>query len=393
MTRRSDRRGTIVGFVMAVLLLTACLVEPSEPNSAAPVPVASGRLALLDFQTCLLEQSGEVLCWGEDGPARLTPGDGSLRFLGLSGGYTHGCGITTDSTAYCWGTNGFAEIGDGTHGNHRPMPVRVATDAKLVAISAGVYFTCALDAHGVALCWGWNNGGQAGIGQSGEDEVVVRPFPVQSTARFVALRGNCGLTRSGDVHCWGFTTGSYTDPYTLPGDCTSAYYHWYEGKPCLVPTPVRSDQRFKSLHHPQCAVATTGYGFCWGDGYYGNLGHGQFATAAREPVPVSGGIRFQQIVPGEFSACGLDLEGQAWCWGHAGAGKLGLGEPFVHQAVPGKVLTEQRFVSLAGGNARICGLTASDELWCWGANNRGVFGPTVLSGWVSIPVRVQIPDL
>lgn len=75
------------------------------------------------------------------------------------------------------------------------------------------------------------------------------------------------------------------------------------------------------------------------------------------------------------------------------AGKLGRGEPFIHQAIPGKVLTDQRFVSLAGGNARICGLTVSDEHWCWGVNNRGVFGPAVPSGWVSVPVRVQIPDL
>ena len=47
-----------------------------------------------------------------------------LTFKG-AGGFGHSCGVTTDARAYCWGGNGYGQLGDGTQ-IQRLLPVPVA---------------------------------------------------------------------------------------------------------------------------------------------------------------------------------------------------------------------------------------------------------------------------
>ena len=37
------------------------------------------------------------------------------------------------------------------------------------------------------------------------------------------------------------------------------------------------------------------------------------------------GVTFSQLVVGQTSACGLDGNGQTWCWGRANFGQVGDG--------------------------------------------------------------------
>src|SRR5216110_2256484 len=39
------------------------------------------------------------------------PVAGGLRFTTVSAGRFHTCGLATDSTAYCWGSNGWGQLG------------------------------------------------------------------------------------------------------------------------------------------------------------------------------------------------------------------------------------------------------------------------------------------
>ena len=38
----------------------------------------------------------------------------SLTFAQVSAGSEHSCGVTTTNAAYCWGYNGWGQLGDGT---------------------------------------------------------------------------------------------------------------------------------------------------------------------------------------------------------------------------------------------------------------------------------------
>jgi hypothetical protein len=85
------------------------------------------------------------------------------------------------------------------------------------------------------------------------------------------------------------------------------------------------------------------------------------------------------------ATCGIDLEGKAYCWGNNFGGQLGLGVRGGLRAEPTPVLTDQRFVELQVTSGT-CGLTASDDVWCWGPDHPPL-------GMTPTPTRVPIPDL
>src|SRR5450830_927166 len=47
------------------------------------------------------------------GPAQCGHASGST-FTALTARYQHTCGLTSAGTAYCWGYNGYGQLGDGT---------------------------------------------------------------------------------------------------------------------------------------------------------------------------------------------------------------------------------------------------------------------------------------
>ena len=94
-------------------------------------------------------------------------------------GTTRTCGILTGSV-YCWGTNAYGQLGNGTHGGGSPSvnasttPVKVVRDTyptgigtkKVIDMSSGGYFNCIIIEGGEVYCWGQNNNGQLGIGST-----------------------------------------------------------------------------------------------------------------------------------------------------------------------------------------------------------------------------------
>ena len=84
---------------------------------------------------------------------------------------------------------------------------QVLTSA-MTDVSGGHWSTCALlSSHGVE-CWGRNNAGQLGDGNSGDSSNLLIPGPPVSgisTAKAVAFGGSnaCALLARGAVQCWG----------------------------------------------------------------------------------------------------------------------------------------------------------------------------------------------
>jgi alpha-tubulin suppressor-like RCC1 family protein len=178
-------------------------------------------------------------CWGFNGSGQLGNGNfangvaptaiampaGATAYDSgtVSAGGQHACAIeantsTTPGAAWCWGSNGFGQLGTGTAvtGVERDsIPQKVAGGLAFVKIFAGQYHTCALSATGTAYCWGRNDFGQLGTPVSA---AVPTPTAVGTGVAFRSLSlgelFTCGVTgvpnavigpsqNPGTIYCWG----------------------------------------------------------------------------------------------------------------------------------------------------------------------------------------------
>ncbi len=147
-----------------------------ETPKLAPVAVTtSGDVSQLiagDDSTCAANAAGITECWGSNYSGELGVGDRAPRptpiavgpWDSLALGAVHGCGIRT-TELFCWGLNDQGQLGiDSLVETLQPTRVQPATTWTEVAVGDG--FTCALDGDRSMWCWGDNGFGQIGDGNS-----------------------------------------------------------------------------------------------------------------------------------------------------------------------------------------------------------------------------------
>jgi alpha-tubulin suppressor-like RCC1 family protein len=247
----------------------------------------------------------------------------------------------------CWGINMRGELGNNTSTDEEHTPVvvkdRLTGDplSGITAIVAGEFHSCALTSGGGVKCWGFDNYGQLGV--STNPDVCLYGDPCSKAA--VAVTGlssgvaaiasgnyhTCALmTIDGSVKCWGSNSngqlgnGNYTDsstPVAVPG-LTGA-------------VSIAAGYDFT------CVLLTGGSVQCWGSNFQGQLGNGTY-TESLAPVTVlvaPGGAALSgvsAITAGDNHACAL-VSGGIQCWGEGYDGELGFGE-FGYFAAPMQVV-------------------------------------------------------
>lgn len=297
-------------------------------DSRVPVMVGDGRplgaLTAAGGITCGL--AGELWCWGYNGSGQLGDGTNTSRgtpirvvagqtllALFLGSGATP-CALTEAAEMWCWGSNVYGQLLNGTFIASR-RPIRLATTMPLVAAASGNGHMCGLDADSLAWCWGRNELGQTGTGQTAP---VPAPAPVSGHHEFRLLVSGsehaCGLTAAGDVWCWGSNSFGQLGA-DAPFDHSTV--------PVRVSGMPRADTLVSTRDH-NCILAA-GEAWCWGSGLYGQLGATLFVSRSPVPQPVAGGVRFRTISAGTTHTCGISDDGYAWCWGRNRFGGLGNG--------------------------------------------------------------------
>jgi cysteine-rich repeat protein len=161
----------------------------SSPKQAKPIRVQS--IAVGSEHWCVLNHRRDVQCWGAGGLGQLgndeamdrtdaqladakLPSPGVIDGLSIGDSFT--CALA-EGKAYCWGQAGpqlgqpaYAEAGHNLGDESGEMstmePVALGRDAVVQSLTAGLDHVCALLTSGAVKCWGANDSGQLGLGDT-----------------------------------------------------------------------------------------------------------------------------------------------------------------------------------------------------------------------------------
>lgn len=344
---------------------TSALGSPTLPTSTptlAPARIGVDTdwavVRAGDYHTCGLRLDGSLWCWGR------VPGTGTEPSSPTRVGTSHGwsaldagdrstCGVDAGGL-YCWGENGFGQLGDGTQIT-RAAPTRIGSASDWVEAGIGGTHACAMRAGGAVSCWG------ARASHLGDGVVLGASVPTRVGTRTDWARVmsggadyTCASTMDGALWCWGITP-------------------WFGGGAAPVPRaePTQLGTQLGWSVLPQggnnhlCAIRADGGLWCWGSGVYGRLGVGSLSSFGL-PQPVGGTTTFRDVAPGDLHTCAVTSAGHLQCWGYNNAGTLG--SPSVSQTwVPIEVGTDTTWSDVGSGYWGSCATRTDGTLWCWGS--------------------------
>ncbi|MGH7680088.1 MAG: RCC1 domain-containing protein, partial [Gemmatimonadaceae bacterium] len=394
--------------VVGMLVLAGCVEQVVVPRAGVPTlddPQSGDFIAVSAGlqHTCALAADSTAYCWGSNEfgqlgtapdtatcargdrwiPCRTRPAAvvGDLKFIRISAGGRHTCGITGSGSSYCWGDNLRGELGDpAVRTISVPNPV-VGFQAFTEVVLGGEH-SCGLRADGFAFCWGANEYGQLGISSGGLG--MAAPESVRTNTRFASIvagsQRTCGRTGDGAAFCWGSTWVT---------DLNGAEFTRSQTFPARVqPAPP-----FKSLTAgtgSTCGIAAPSpimpenVASCWEGNSAGGIGDGTIAGSTT-PRTVQGNTRFVSVASGALHTCGISDSGFAYCWGAGGSGQLGVSllqiptrcgsERVPCVTTPVRVSGWRQFTQLTAGQGdHTCGLTIAGNVFCWGAGGLGQRG-------------------
>lgn len=333
--------------------------------------------------TCGIKTDDTLYCWGSNWDGQLGDGTTVAKFTpikigtdtwtDIQVGTWHTCGIkATDSKLYCWGTNSDGMVGDGS-GENKHIPTKIGDDTW-IKISAGHYYTCGIKTDGKLFCWGANEAGQLGDGTSGETscpdqtpsyDCETKPTPTKIgddtwTDVKAGVQHTCGIKTDGFLYCWGVNNNGRI------GDGTKINR--------LIPTKIGYDiwANITTGGFHSCGIKKDNTLYCWGDGYSGQLGDGSTYFSL---IPEKLNDRWTNIEAGYEHSCGIKVnDSKLYCWGDNQYGALGNGKPGEDVSNCSTKIGDDTWVKISTGWKYTCGINSDNKLYCWGYNGDGVLG-------------------
>ncbi len=334
--------------------------EMSTDARAIELDGAVKQVAAGGFHTCALLESGCIRCWGQDSEGQLLNNKESddctksEKVKQLAAGGLHTCALLVNGKVRCWGEGSDGQLGygntdsvfSGGGGSALAGFEDVRIGDSVVQIVAGAVHTCALLDSGEVLCWGANDQGQLGYGNTNSRSTYETPESVgqvQVGARVKRLAAGhhhtCALLDSGDVRCWGRGSEGQL------GYGNSDNVGDNESPKSVGNVPVfdgddGDDADVIGLAaggRHTCALLRSGSVRCWGQGFDGQLGNGcwhnigdneaphsqENDSCSKNNVDIAGNVK--ALAAGAFHTCALAETGAIHCWGDGQYGQLGNG--------------------------------------------------------------------
>lgn len=327
--------------------------------------------------TCGID-SGRLFCWGSDSSEQIGNGLGqfgnvrtplqvgsSTMWEKVAVGDAFVCGIDSGKL-FCWGQNQNGQLGNGNSSYLLAgLPMQVGTSTAWQKISAGASSVCGIQGGNI-LCWGNNSLGRLGNGSAaGVSAYTPELLGTFNSGRQVSIMNTtaCGIDE-GRLYCWGNDmTESVGNGSNLSADVT-------------FPEGIGYSTQWQSIsvgYSHTCGI-NSGKLYCWGSDFFGQLGNGATSTAnVGTPQQISTDITWQRVSSGDSHTCGINA-GKLYCWGSDSEGQIGNGSSdTADMELPAQVGTSASWQEVSAGETSTCGIDAG-KLYCWGSDYYGEIG-------------------
>lgn len=302
------------------------LIFPDQPwvlSAPTRIALAAPRaLSGSQRRSCAVDKEGRLACWGDledflDIPAADRESYEPLvrvmeeeRFDDVDVDDEHGCALTTQGQAYCWGRTSEGRLGVQVNPEVVTTPVKVSGEHVFSSLAVGRASSCGI-ADGEIYCWGSGQGGDVGEGTA-DNSAIPQRVTASNSSRFVQIEmsgtSKCALSEEGALYCWS---------------------RWFQSNDRTLTRSSGPFTKVRVLRQAYCALTTTGEIFCAGVN-----GHGLFRTASflSELTSLHLPFRTTDFVMTNSVMCALSTEGKTYCWGNDAFGEVGQGSAVIRKS-------------------------------------------------------------
>jgi alpha-tubulin suppressor-like RCC1 family protein len=366
----------------------------SNPDDCPPIENPPIQISAGLYHTCAIRKDGSLWCWGGNGFGEIgvpgapaypipvaVPLPGKAMKVAAGGGFNpelaHTCVLLEDTTVFCWGAGEQGQLGAGS-ATSANTPQKTVSLVNIIDISAGGHHTCAVKDDGALLCWGDDASGQIGNGPVLQDNVATPETVFYDVKRVGAGQEHtCAIAQDTNaLFCWGWNLDSQL------GNGTSMDQH----APLKVSAPLTSMVDEVALGDRHTCARKGNEVYCFGNDYNGAVGVNSFGKVPMPTLVAVPGVT--GIDTGrERSGAIYGESGGLMMWG---VSVLGDGSSML-SGTPVDVKQLTGVVQLAAGYDHTCALLATGEVLCWGENDHGQLGNDMAGPTEYLPVAVQFP--
>ena len=420
---------------------------------------SSGRIVAISagyWHSLAIDDAGQIYAWGfgnngllgtgenvnEYQPVKIS-GNGDLPSRGkivcIAGGKWHSLAIDDAGQIYAWGNN-YQDNPDNISG-----PVNISGEGdlpskgRILAISAGISHSLAIDDAGQIYAWGYQENGRLG---NGNTTTSFHNTPIN-------------ISNKGDIASRNIVAISAGEKHSMAIDYTGRIYTWGNGDDFRLATENNNDRAtpvYGNMYWTSTSIVAISAGgeysmaidhngqiFTWGNGGQGQLGTNSTQTELNptnisgngdlpnymgkyiasiefkddtvfdKDVTIKGGlmgseniIEIKSIVAGTQHSLAIDSAGGIYAWGRGDYGKLGTGNTN-NQITPVKIsgngdLGSSSIIAISASWSHSLAIDAAGDIYAWGSGTYGKLGrgntndqtsPVKISGNGDLPYGVE----
>jgi alpha-tubulin suppressor-like RCC1 family protein len=426
---RRSTRGSFRMFVYLGMLLLMPMAGMAENDNPSAIDCSEVSLNAGDESDCSVDLSDYPGVSSIRYEYVLSSTNSETISSVMDTGAVHTCGILENGSAMCWGRDTYGQLGDGGEATTNTRPntyVDAPNDVTVSQIFTGPYRTCAILSNDVTNCWGFNEDGQSGDESTNTYKSPTNEvnFPEGRVAKSMGMgnKHTCAILDNDQLACWGADQhgalgngdSNSEDQYSpviisTPADRTTVKIDAGVSHTCILmddggimcwgrdnvgqlgngessPTTFAPESDvilpegrvatdFSVGNEHSCAILDNDSVVCWGMNNYGQLGDNS-TTNAKTPtfVHLPNGSKATRISSGSGHTCATIENGSLYCWGHNKNSRLGIGTSGGVRTIPTFVSANQSIVKISASAEHTCVLSENGSISCWGRNNYGQLG-------------------